>query len=379
MGSKNKIADWVVKNLPAAPVLVDLFAGGGAITHCATLSGNWGRVISNDIDGTAMQLYADAVAGKYANETRWVSREDFFRLKDTDPYVRWCWSFGTAGENYMYSVEIEPWKKALHMARAFGDTSMLRQFGIMGDGSRADVVAHHDEYREKYIRWWLSVQEYNAEELDSLIAQTKEDVAKSEEELRQYLLEGLRSSGLTQAEVQRRLGNQMACHYFCRSQWQFPTKEVYINMQQFMPGLVQPYDEVVGLHRLRQSLQSLQSLQHLQRLQRLQNLPTPEVSCCDYEAVNLPAGAVIYCDIPYRGVEQYNETEFDHARFYRWTEHQSRLVVISEYDMPADRFERVAVTSKISDMNGRGPKARKEEGLWVPRHQVELYRQMMMK
>ena len=52
MGSKNRIAEWVVENLPSAGTLVDLFAGGCAITHCAMLSGKFKHVIANDISDT---------------------------------------------------------------------------------------------------------------------------------------------------------------------------------------------------------------------------------------------------------------------------------------------------------------------------------------
>lgn len=38
-GSKSKIAEWVVAHIPKAPVLVDIFAGGCAVTHAALLSG----------------------------------------------------------------------------------------------------------------------------------------------------------------------------------------------------------------------------------------------------------------------------------------------------------------------------------------------------
>lgn len=34
-GSKSRIADWVVGNLPSAPVLVDIMCGGGAVSHAA--------------------------------------------------------------------------------------------------------------------------------------------------------------------------------------------------------------------------------------------------------------------------------------------------------------------------------------------------------
>ena len=39
-------------------------------------------------------MFLDAIEGKFADETRWISREDFFALKDTDTMVSVCWSFG---------------------------------------------------------------------------------------------------------------------------------------------------------------------------------------------------------------------------------------------------------------------------------------------
>ena len=37
-GSKNQIAEYIVGTLPKGRRLVDLFGGGGAISHCAALS-----------------------------------------------------------------------------------------------------------------------------------------------------------------------------------------------------------------------------------------------------------------------------------------------------------------------------------------------------
>lgn len=112
-GSKNKIAPWVLEHLPQADTLVDLFAGGCAVTHCAMLSGMFERIIANDITDS-VTLFQDALDGKYENESRWISREDFMRLKDTDPYVRIVWSFGNNQESYLYSRDIESYKKAVH-------------------------------------------------------------------------------------------------------------------------------------------------------------------------------------------------------------------------------------------------------------------------
>lgn len=48
-GSKNKLAEDIIALLPKGKRLVDLFAGGCAITHCALLSGKWETILSNDL------------------------------------------------------------------------------------------------------------------------------------------------------------------------------------------------------------------------------------------------------------------------------------------------------------------------------------------
>lgn len=126
-GSKNLIATKVLEHLPSAPVLVDLFCGGCAIAHAALLSGKFEKVVINDIEGGVSQLFLDATQGKFKNETRWISREDFFRLRETDSYVRYIWSFGNNGRDYLYSKHIEPYKKALHYAVFFGDFDELHR------------------------------------------------------------------------------------------------------------------------------------------------------------------------------------------------------------------------------------------------------------
>ena len=118
-GSKNGIAKWVLSNLPRAKNFVDVFARGCAITHAALLSGKYENFIANDLS-PAPQLFLDAIHGKYRNEKRWISREDFFRLKDTDAYVKYCFSFGNNGTSYAYGKS-EKQKEALHYAIVFDD------------------------------------------------------------------------------------------------------------------------------------------------------------------------------------------------------------------------------------------------------------------
>ena len=105
---------------------MDVFAGGCAITHAALLSGKYENFIANDLS-PAPQLFLDAIHGKYRDEKRWISREDFFRLKDTDAYVKYCFSFGNDGETYMYGKNVEPWKKALHYAIVYDDKRLIAE------------------------------------------------------------------------------------------------------------------------------------------------------------------------------------------------------------------------------------------------------------
>ena len=153
-GSKNAIASKIIDILPQGKRLVDLFGGGGAIAHCARLSGKWGRVLYNDVDPLVYDYFTKALAGAYENERRWVSREEYYKLRGSDPYATYLYSFGNGGFTYAYGREVEPWKRAIFLARVCWDRTALAEFGVDSDGSREDLVKHHDEYWEKYSGWY---------------------------------------------------------------------------------------------------------------------------------------------------------------------------------------------------------------------------------
>ena len=91
------------------------------------LSGKWARFVVNDLQGDMAELFVNAANGKYRNEDRWISRDDFFKMRDADAYVRVCWSFGNNGRSYLYGRGIEPYKRALHHAVVFGDFAPLSE------------------------------------------------------------------------------------------------------------------------------------------------------------------------------------------------------------------------------------------------------------
>ncbi len=101
-GSKSKIAEQILNVLPDAEWFVDLFGGGGAMTHCAALSLKYKYVLYNEIEPLIYKGFKMAVNGEFKNESRWISREDFFKLKDVEPYVAICYSFGNDCKTYCY-------------------------------------------------------------------------------------------------------------------------------------------------------------------------------------------------------------------------------------------------------------------------------------
>jgi site-specific DNA-adenine methylase len=125
-GSKNGIAEWIYSHFPKRTNFYDLFCGGCAILQVALMRQEYKNYFANDIDADGIKLFLNAIKGKYQNETRWISREDFFNLKDKDPYIKYCWSFGNNGRDYLYGEDLEPLKKAWHYAIFFNDFSRYK-------------------------------------------------------------------------------------------------------------------------------------------------------------------------------------------------------------------------------------------------------------
>lgn len=371
MGSKSKIAEDILAILPRGKRFVDLFGGGFAMTHCAMLSGKYEEFYYNELNPLVVDMIKKAIAGEYKNECRWIDRETFLNLKDTDGYIKYCWSFGNKGEAYLYAKEIEPWKKALHYARVLGDCSLLKEFGIDSTGSRQDIKANKDEYKEKYIKWYLKNICLSDADFNRLKNDLDKKIKDQKEELRQYLCNALKESGLTATEVDRRLNTQMSKHYFGRSQWAFPTREEYNKMRAFMP--LKPYDEVYGYQELLQSLQRLQSLEileilqsmeSLQRLQRLQSLQRLEINCGSYEDYQYKDGDVVYCDPPYENTAKYSEDGFNHKKFYDWVASRPYQVYFSSYEISDTRFYKVWSKEKNQLLHGQGTGAKVQETVY---------------
>lgn len=392
MGSKTAIAEDIIDILPKGKRFVDLFGGGFAMTHCALLSGKYEKFLYNEINPLIVDTAKRAISGEFnisKNPPKWISRDDFKKLKDVDGYIKTCWSFGNKGANYLYGEEIEPWKKALHYARIFGDCSLFEKMGIHTDGTRQDIAKNAEKYKDLYIKWYVKEQLKQGDglDLDKEIRNVKENLVKTKEELRLYLVNALKESGLKASDVDRRLDTQMSVHYFGRSQWGFPTREEYNKMREFMP-LSQNYEQIIGIYNLRKSLQrlesleslegleSLQRLQRLQSLQSLQRLQSLELVCGSYLEYEYKEGDVVYCDPPYEGTAGYNDdvvqgketfysdkakrtyiktiqSSFNHKEFYDWVATRPYQVFFSSYAITDNRFFKVWEKSKLVLLLGK--------------------------
>lgn len=120
-GSKSSIAKWIVDLLPPSHTLVDLFAGGCAVTHCAMLSGKWERFVVNDLTD-APTMFIDAIKGEYDDYCTIPDRDQFNQEKETDYALSVLNSFSNNGRDYLWSKKLEPVK--VHASRMLAMPSM---------------------------------------------------------------------------------------------------------------------------------------------------------------------------------------------------------------------------------------------------------------
>ena len=332
-GSKNRIAKKILDVLPDAPVLYDVFCGGCAVTHAAMLSGKYQRFVINDRRGWLPDAFRKAIHGGYAHEDRWISREDFERLKSTDAYAAMCFSFGNDCRSYMYARGLEPYKRALHYAIFWRDFAP-----------------------------WAALCPETADALAAGIAQI-EDRKQRRVQAGKFIVGSLRAQitagTLTPDILQKPIYRQ-------------------IRKSKDTPRSLESLESLERLERLQsleclERLQSLESLERLQSLQSLESLPGALTARSgDYRELRFDEPGIIYCDPPYMCVYAKGKDygcEFDAEAFYGWCEAQKLPVYISEYQMPEERFVCVAEWDKVTTMAAKTTN-HVTERLWRPRAQL---------
>ena len=326
MGSKNKIAEQIVALLPAGECLVDLFAGGCAITHCAIVSGKWKRFVANDIKGTAV-FFKQAIEGKVSDLYEWISREEFFARRDHDVKVAACWSFGNTGDAYLYSREIEPLKRAMYDL-FFAETPYKRRMQW--------------RYVIRELHKWLVYSEAGNQHLNTWLEERRVLSTCKDDDI-------------------ERLNKIIANDRYSKND------RAFINR---VRKSTEPHV---------QSLTQLIKLSHLERLEHIDELssfsdysPRLEVYDVDYRKVPIPEGAVVYADPPYANTEGYG-VEFSNADFWRWVDAQPFPVFVSEYEAPAG-FAEVWSTSKRCTLGSAAGARQTTERLYVQERFADAYK-----
>lgn len=329
-GSKNRIAKKILDVLPPAPVLYDVFAGGCAITHAALLSGKYGRVVANDINGMIPAAFEKAIRGGFRNEDRWISRDDFQKLYKTDPYVAICFSFGNNLRWYCYAPQLEPYKRALHYAIFWQDTGPWRDLcPETADALKTAVESEPDRHARRINAGWAIVKALKT----GLMNGTIDPAVMNKSIYRKIRLEN-----------DERLQRLKSLERF----------ELLKNLETLQTD---------------ESLCRLQSLERLDRINAVNAPPVLTVTTGDYRKMEFSAPGIIYCDPPYKNTRQYHTVgTFDFEAFYSWCEHQANPVFISEYTMPEDRFVPVAAFTVTRKMDAKKSSICHEK-IWRPRCQ----------
>jgi site-specific DNA-adenine methylase len=110
----------------------------------------------------------------------------------------------------------------------------------------------------------------------------------------------------------------------------------------------------IALGKVCVALKTNKRLESLERLERLQSLESLEIYSLNYDKVNIPKNAVVYCDPPYKGTASYLENNFNHNDFWEYCRKLSKTnnVYISEYDAPEDFIPILSFNQKSTLQGG---------------------------
>jgi hypothetical protein len=293
MGSKGSICNELIKIFPKAENFYDLFGGGFSVTHAvlANRKNHYQSFHFNEIRPGICDLIKKSINGDFNYDKfkpPFVSREEFFDKLESDPMIKMLWSFGNNGSNYLFSKEIEPYKKSMHNAIVFNQFDDLAKQTL-------GMEKFRDEYsiNEKRLFLRAKIETFRKTNVPEI--------------LWPYLKE----------------------------------KDLDIIKQKDKP------DHLKQLERLEQ----LERLQQLEQLERLEQLEQLEFYSGSYDAVPIKSNSVIYCDPPYAGTADYGNA-FNTKKFLDWASAQTEPVYISEYDIADVRFKCVFKISKRSKLGG---------------------------
>ena len=161
MGSKSDICASIAINFPKADNFYDLFGGGFSMSdfmlrHKSHL---YKHFHYNELRTPIVELVQKAIRGEFNYDKfkpAWVTREEFHAKKEVDAYIALCWSFGNNSTTYLFSEQIEAYKRSMHQVVVFNefDSTAIKVLGIKEWPIEVKTIKQKRLYLRRKIEWY---------------------------------------------------------------------------------------------------------------------------------------------------------------------------------------------------------------------------------
>lgn len=362
-GSKAAIARWVADIILREGVINDYyepFAGGCAVAHCLLdRSAIRGRCVLNDLcglPGVFVKAYNGEIPEKYLKT--FITRERWWAEKEADAWVKFAGSFACKGTSYMYGRPVEKYREAAFYALV---DDRWDEFNTLcpevGEACKDALTGINDVTARR-----IEMARVMTEILTKLAGNNwSADVIQSNPLYKTVLKKDRHGSG--------------AC-----DKSKSPDTQIYyierltgINGNNGGEKQLERVERLTGIngnHGIESYAERVERLgfsgrfrvEQLERNERLTGIKAPirtpvESVRGDYRSLEIPSGAVVYCDPPYNSTTGYTEAGgFNFDEFIDWAcKLATRCrVYVSEYNIPDDRFEIIGERTRQSNGGGVG-------------------------
>ena len=416
-GSKRSIAPQLIDKMlevkPKAKYFVDLFCGGCAVSFTALQYGF--KVHANDMQKSLINFLEytfDRIQRNERNEYglfpaewyKFVTREEFIKQRELDTpfsqFVRICYSFGNNQKDYLFSKEIEGWKRLAHDIIVFRCEKSLKEFNQIFEidlvlsnkktvnERRLDYRAsiHDNIQRNPFLKEMISkgfVKNFTEatnpkinEYLKLNYLKNADDTCDNQELIRLNSLEKLKElQGMKQMQNIFEIENigevekLQQCEHIARIEAcnnVIKLKSLYKIIQNPQLEQLEQHEKtkIIRTSQIERMenlvrMQKNQRLEQLEQLEQLEHIPSLTFSSLSYDEViiNTPLDeTIVYCDIPYRGTHKYLEgKDFNYEAFYKWFENNKYSCFLSEYNAP---FSPILEIPKMKLFNNKGVEKR---------------------
>ena len=334
-GNKQRIAQYIFEQLPAGKRFVDLFGGGGAMTHYALLhcKDKYESFLYNDINPLVTDLFQRAIQGEFNPQKfkpAFITREEYFRRHNEDGYVAYIWSFGNNNKGYLFGESVEEFKHHAHDYIVFGDKESLKYLEEHYKDSyywHIKELYQDDDYvlaRKMYVNIILKIEAIKVcrDYGDTQVYDKFKDLSFEE-------FFNLSKKRIVEA-INKYCPNIPKKDYKSTKDKDKLNELIQLTQLQRFEGL-QQLERLERLERL-QRLQQLEQLEQLQQVQQVQQVQENKLTITNmsYENYTPQPGDVVYCDIPYDSDVKY-EHEFDPKKFFEWAKKQTVPIYFSYY------------------------------------------------